>query len=316
MTDGRSFAGEDTIRTIRPQVLHPAGSEAFYPGQDIMITWASPEGIDVDCVDIFWSADDGVTWSEIVTGAPDTGAFPWTVGDVYTDRALVEISIYDQCDGSHTSHDAPIGVGISQDNFFIMDQAVPVVMQDVQLGVRDGAGRLEWSIADPMAVDGFHVLRANEADGVYERVSDVAVTAVSTPEGMKFVFEDDSIFANRDYFYVLQEDHAFGGGFDHGPYKLNWALANALFQNRPNSFNPRTTIKFSIAQDGRTRLAVYNLAGRLVDVIVDEMLRADTHEYTWDGTDRQGRSVASGVYVYRLSAPGGFVAAKKMTLVR
>jgi hypothetical protein len=234
---------------------------------------------------------------------------------VYTDLALVEISIYDRCDGSHT-HDTAIGVGMSQDNFYIMNQAVPVVMQDVQLGVRDGAGHLEWRIADPQAVDGFHVLRSNEADGTYERVSDVVVTAMSTPEGLKFVFEDDSIFANRDYFYVLQEDRAFGGGFDHGPYKLNWALENALFQNRPNSFNPRTTIKFSIAQDGRTRLAVYNLAGRLVDVIVDENLRADTHEYTWDGTDRTGSSVASGVYVYRLSAPGGFVAAKKMTLVR
>ena len=142
------------------------------------------------------------------------------------------------------------------------------------------------------------------------------VTALSTKDGVKFVFEDDSIFANRDYFYMLQEDREIGKGFDHGPFRLNWALDNALYQNRPNSFNPRTTISFSIAQDGRTRLAVYNLAGRLVDVIVDEVLRADTHEYTWDGKDRSGRSVASGVYVYRLTAPGGFAAAKKMTLVR
>jgi hypothetical protein len=133
---------------------------------------------------------------------------------------------------------------------------------------------------------------------------------------MKFVFEDDSIFANRDYYYVLQEDRERGPGFDHGPYQLNWALDNALYQNVPNSFNPRTTITFSIAQDGRTRLAVYNLAGRLVDVIVDDVLRADTHQYTWDGKDVRGSSVASGVYIYRLTAPGGFVASKKMTLVR
>jgi YVTN family beta-propeller protein len=316
MNDGRSFAGDDTIRTIRPQVTHPAGNEAFYPGQNIMVTWASPEGVDVACVDLFWSPDDGATWMEVAVGIEDAGAYGWTVPDLYTDLALMEVTIYDSCDGTHQHGDDVIGVGLSQDTFFIMDQAVPVVMQSMDLGIHDGAGRLEWSVADPQSVEGFHVFRSDSENGEYARVSDLPVTAVSTKDGVKFVFEDDSIFANRDYFYMLQEDRQVGKGFDHGPFRLNWALDNALYQNRPNSFNPRTTISFSIAKDGRTRLAVYNLAGRLVDVIVDEVLRADTHEYTWDGKDRSGRSVASGVYVYRLQAPDGFVAAKKMTLVR
>ena len=187
---------------------------------------------------------------------------------------------------------------------------------DIDLGVHDGAGRIEWTIADSYGVDGFRVLRSDREDGQYEEGSDALVTPVSTPDGVKFMFEDDSIFANRDYYYVLQEDRGLEEGFDHGPYKLNWKLQNALFQNTPNSFNPRTTISFSTAQDGRARLAVYNVAGRLVDVIVDEVLRADTHEYTWEGRDRNGRTVASGVYIYRLTAPGGFAAARKMTLVR
>jgi hypothetical protein len=316
LTDGRSFAGSDTIRTIRPQVTHPAGGEAFYPGQQITITWDSPEGVAVDCVDIFWSADDGTTWQEVAVGVEDSGSHIWVVPGPFTDFGLVEVSIFASCDGTHTHADDPIGVGLSQDNFVIVDQTIPVVMQAIDLTVRNGAGLIEWAIADPYEVRGFHVLRSDREDGEYEQVNSVVVTAVSTPEGMKFVFEDDSIFANRDYYYVLQEDRERGPGFDHGPYQLNWALDNALYQNVPNSFNPRTTITFSIAQDGRTRLAVYNLAGRLVDVIVDDVLRADTHQYTWDGKDVRGSSVASGVYIYRLTAPGGFVASKKMTLVR
>jgi hypothetical protein len=181
--------------------------------------------------------------------------------------------------------------------------------------VRDGSGFIEWRVADAAAIEGFHVLRADREGGEYEQVDSELVTARATPDGMKFVFEDQEIFANRDYFYILQEDRLRGAGFDHGPYKLNRALQNALFQNTPNTFNPRTTISFSISQDGPTRLVVYNLAGRLVDGLVDEVLRADTCDFIWEGKDERGRGVASGVYLYHLTAPG-FSAAKKMTLVR
>jgi hypothetical protein len=130
-----------------------------------------------------------------------------------------------------------------------------------------------------------------------------------------FAFTDEEILGNRDYFYMLEESRADGQGFQHGPYRLSWQLRNALHQNTPNTFNPRTTISFSIAQDGPTRLVVYNLAGRLVDVLVDEHLSANTYDVIWEGKDEQGRSVSSGVYLYYLTAPG-FSAAKKMTLVR
>jgi hypothetical protein len=86
-------------------------------------------------------------------------------------------------------------------------------------------------------------------------------------------------------------------------------------QNVPNSFNPKTTISFSTARDGRVRLAVYSLAGRLVDVLVDEHMQANTYDVVWEGRDRHGRRVASGVYLYQLTAPG-FSAARKMTLVK
>ena len=141
------------------------------------------------------------------------------------------------------------------------------------------------------------------------------VVAITGPDGPSFAYTDDGILGNRDYFYRLEEARSGGGGFQHGPYRLNWKLRNELQQNTPNTFNPRTTISFSIAKDGPTRLAVYNLAGRLVDVLVSEYLTANTYDLVWEGKDQRGRSVASGVYLYQLTAPG-FTASKKMTLVR
>jgi hypothetical protein len=306
--DFRAFSATDHIRTFRPTVMHPKGGEAFYPGQVVDVVWTTPADVDARTVDVRWSADDGETWQPVALGIPDVQGVSWEVPFLYTDFGRIEVALYD---GSGDL----IGVGISQDPFFLMSQTVPVVMQGVDVGMDGSAGRLQWRVADLGELEGFHVLRATEEDGEYQEVSEELVTPRYDSQGPVFVFEDDSIFGNRDYYYKLREDRSRGTAFEHGPYRLNWELRNELFQNTPNTFNPRTTIAFSLAQDGPTRLAVYNVAGRLVDVLVDEVLRADTYDVVWEGRDARGREVASGVYLYLLTAPG-FEAAKKMTLVR
>ncbi|MBW6514097.1 MAG: VCBS repeat-containing protein [Candidatus Syntrophosphaera sp.] len=77
-------------------------------------------------------------------------------------------------------------------------------------------------------------------------------------------------------------------------------FANSLSQNYPNPFNPSTTISFQIAEDGETRLAVYNLKGQLVRVLKDEYSSQGRHSVVWDGRDESGHPVASGLYLYRL----------------
>jgi len=89
----------------------------------------------------------------------------------------------------------------------------------------------------------------------------------------------------------------------------------ALHPAAPNPFNPRTALRFSIAEAGAVRLAVYDANGRWVRDIVDDYRRAGHHSVTWDGTDDAGRAVASGVYVARLTA-GADRAWQRMLLVR
>jgi hypothetical protein len=88
-----------------------------------------------------------------------------------------------------------------------------------------------------------------------------------------------------------------------------------LSQNAPNPFNPRTTIRFTLPGDGVARLAIYDLAGRLVRTLVAGPLAAGEHEAVWDGCDDAGRAQASGSYLARLEAGGG-VRTVRMALVR
>lgn len=85
----------------------------------------------------------------------------------------------------------------------------------------------------------------------------------------------------------------------------------ALEQNFPNPFNPETLIRYRVAQDGsRVHLAVYDLLGREVAVLVDETRLAGDHAAVWTPN-----GAPSGVYVYRLTA-GGSAQTKRMVLLK
>ncbi len=83
----------------------------------------------------------------------------------------------------------------------------------------------------------------------------------------------------------------------------------------PNPFNPRTTLRFTLARSARARLSIYDLAGRLVKTLVDGQQATGDHAVTWDGCDTSGRAVATGAYVVRLVAERQETS-ELMTLVR
>jgi flagellar hook assembly protein FlgD len=89
----------------------------------------------------------------------------------------------------------------------------------------------------------------------------------------------------------------------------------ALWQNRPNPFNPVTTVAFSLPQRMRLTLSIYDITGRRVAQLIDGVMNAGRHEVPWAGTDDKGRAVASGVYCYRLKTPYG-VETRRMVLAR
>ena len=89
-----------------------------------------------------------------------------------------------------------------------------------------------------------------------------------------------------------------------------------LDQNRPNPFNPTTSISFVLAERSAPSLVVYNQAGRVVRTLISgESFGAGSHTVRWDGRDDAGREAASGVYLYRLVSDR-HSESKRMILIR
>jgi hypothetical protein len=88
-----------------------------------------------------------------------------------------------------------------------------------------------------------------------------------------------------------------------------------LKQNYPNPFNPTTTIKFSLPEASFVSLKVFDVLGREIKTLISNEMTAGSHVINWNGDDESGRKVASGNYIYRISA-GKFNQARKMTLLK
>ena len=95
------------------------------------------------------------------------------------------------------------------------------------------------------------------------------------------------------------------------PSDLRWAL----HRNSPNPVTGTTEIRYEIPRSSPVSIKVYDAAGRLVRILVDERKGAGRHAVSWDGRNFAGKRVAGGVYFCRMTA-GAFTATRKMLVLR
>lgn len=89
----------------------------------------------------------------------------------------------------------------------------------------------------------------------------------------------------------------------------------ALQQNRPNPFNPSTSISFDMMKSGYVNLQVMDVSGRVIKTLSEGKVAAGPHNLTWDGTNNDKLDVAPGVYFYRLETNEGSQT-RRMVLVK
>lgn len=133
-------------------------------------------------------------------------------------------------------------------------------------------------------------------------------------QGGKWV---SSSYEEFDLSYNKGMDHMkFWGGFVEVKFELlpeedpSTIREITLLQNYPNPFNPSTAINYAIKRDGSVKLAVYDVLGKLVAIVVDEYRPAGSYSVNFDGS-----GLPSGVYIYRLEA-GGYTVSKKFILMK
>lgn len=88
-----------------------------------------------------------------------------------------------------------------------------------------------------------------------------------------------------------------------------------LYQNSPNPFNPITTIRYNISKRAHVKLEIFNVLGEKVCSLVNKVQSTGEHVITWDGSDKNGNLIPSGLYYYKLEV-GKRVSSRKMVLLR
>ena len=188
---------------------------------------------------------------------------------------------------------------------------VPIVLRRFVSRRDEDAVIIEWSVDDPGGVSTYRL--EGRASGATWAVP------FSASDPGAFRAEDRTPVAlGGDPIYLLYHRDLSGDWTllgETGPANDTPGHTLRLYSAAPNPFNPRTTIRFDLPAAGQAQLSVYDLAGRLVRVLVEGEIPAGSHEAVWDGRDSTGRSSPSGSYLARLVA-GGKVEVVRMGLVR
>ncbi len=178
---------------------------------------------------------------------------------------------------------------------------------------RDGV-HLAWSTNYETNNAGFNILRATAANGQYSKINENMIPA---NENKVYEFRDTKVKVGETYYYKLEDISINGVRTEHEAIKIHVAKPDKfeLSQNFPNPFNPSTKIYYQLADPAFVKLTVYNLLGQEVITLVSEDKDAGYHVAMWNGIDKHGTQMASGIYYYRIVA-GSFVQAKKMVLIK
>jgi hypothetical protein len=89
----------------------------------------------------------------------------------------------------------------------------------------------------------------------------------------------------------------------------------ALKQNYPNPFNPSTQIQYALPSETKVLISIYDLTGRKVRTLVNEVQSAGHRSVIWNATNEIGRPVSAGMYIYTIQA-GDFIQNRKMVLMK
>jgi hypothetical protein len=147
-------------------------------------------------------------------------------------------------------------------------------------------------------------LTLDMAGGPYVLNAIVGSTVLS-PSG-----EGDSLNLNGG-FWVPVVDVMTGGPVEGEPV----VYVNSLSPGFPNPFQTQITLRFSVAEQSPVKLIVYDVTGRRVTTLLDDRREPGRYHVVWHGRSQGGRSVASGVYFYRLQI-GSWSKTGKMLRIR
>jgi len=180
--------------------------------------------------------------------------------------------------------------------------------------------QLSWFINTPTSSLNYE-LQVSE-DAVF-----TAPTTVSNLNSSSY--QTDNLALNKTYYWRVRSKGT-GGNFSNYSKAERFAVGSltgvenndgkiptefSIDQNYPNPFNPTTTIKYSIPEVSFVNIKIYDMLGREVKTLVSSQQKAGSYDIRWNGENNYGSKVASGTYIYRVTA-GDYSKALKLMLLK
>ncbi|UCH88237.1 MAG: Ig-like domain-containing protein, partial [Thermoplasmata archaeon] len=137
-----------TDTTVSVRVTSPNGGEDWMKGENYPITWDATGNFNSTAVDLYYSTDNGQTWTSIATGIPNTGYYNWTVPNIETAGALIKVVVTDTSGNSASD---------TSDASFAIDPPPPRAMEILSpaFGTVWGAGThtVSWQVSNAIGLE-------------------------------------------------------------------------------------------------------------------------------------------------------------------
>ena len=178
-------------------------------------------------------------------------------------------------------------------------------------GEDDCRGLAIWEEPNPPEWEGFWYMTA--VANVNDEILTFKIYDAETEE----IYEcnETIVFQDNETIGTPTNPFEFDAGFSSSD---NNTIVESItkIKNYPNPFNPETKISFQLNKSGKIELSIYNIKGRKIKTLLKGLKNKGFYEITWDGTDANGKKVASGLYFNKLIFDDKTESLNKMILLK
>lgn len=189
---------------------------------------------------------------------------------------------------------------------------VQSLLQDYSIHSRCTSVEIEWSLSEFKEDVDFVVSRSPAVKEEYIELSAGKITR----NGLLFTFVDATVILGETFRYRVDiiNDGEQKVLFFTDPVSLP-KLPLVLCQNYPNPFNPSSTISYYLPKNSHVKMEIIDISGKIICCLVDQFQEKGLRSVVWNGIDRNGNTVESGIYFYRIRS-GKESISRKMVILK
>jgi len=200
-------------------------------------------------------------------------------------------------------------------HIIINNNPLPVTISAFNSTVVRNNVTLRWTTTHEINNSGFEIYRTIKDKNQWVKSGFIQINGTANePKNYEF---DESKLQTAVYQYKLKQID-YNGNFEYFNLQNNVTVGKPgefyISQNYPNPSNPKTKMDYQIPFDGKVTLKVYDITGREVAILVNEIKEAGYYTAEFDGTN-----LASGIYFYRITAEGNgqsYIKTLKIILIK